>query len=55
MYFYLFQEAGDIKIEQMTDAAAAELWQKGRRWIDVGMRTREEAEIKRTAYLKQSH
>ena len=53
-FFYLFWEGKDIKIERMTDTEANKLWGQGRHWIDVGLKTREEAEKKRLAYLSEA-
>jgi hypothetical protein len=40
-----------IKIVRTTDSRAAELYADGKRWLGVGMKTKEEAEKKRLAYL----
>ena len=40
-----------IKIVRMTDSRAAELYADGKRWLGVGMKTKEEAGKKRLAYL----
>ena len=40
-----------IKIVRMTDSRAAGLYADGKRWLGVGMKTKEEAEKKRLAYL----
>jgi hypothetical protein len=50
-FYYLFPDGKDFKIIAMTDVEAAKLWERGRRWVDVPKRTREEAEELRLAYL----
>jgi hypothetical protein len=52
--FYLFSKEDDIVIEEMADADASNPSRNGRRWVDVGMKTRKEAEAKRLAYLSKS-
>jgi hypothetical protein len=42
-FFYLIPDGSDIRIVEMTDIQAKELWTKGQRWIDVGLKTKEEA------------
>lgn len=53
MFFYLFPKGNDFEIRQMTDVEAAALYDKGKSWVDVGKKTRAEAEELREVYRKQ--
>jgi hypothetical protein len=52
-YFYLFKEANDIVIHEMTDADAAELWKQGKYWEDMPQKTAEQATALRLELLTQ--
>lgn len=50
IYFYLFRKGTDIEIVSMTDIEASKLYES-RRWLDVGQKTKEDAEALRRKYL----
>lgn len=50
-FYYLFRDGQDFKIVAMTDMEAKTSWEKGKRWVDVGQKTRADAEKLRSAYL----
>jgi len=42
-FYYLMKYGSNVKIERMTDQRAGELYDQGRRWLDIGKKTEEEA------------
>jgi hypothetical protein len=52
-FFYVFPKGKDFVIREMTDEQASVLYSRVERWIDVGKKTRTEAEELRKALLKK--
>lgn len=50
-YFYLFPEGSDINIVEMTDVQADQMYTQGKRWLDVGRKSLEEAQEVRKQLL----
>src|SRR5436853_1087095 len=50
-FYYLFPQGGDVEILRLTDSRAAEMWEQGRPFLYVGLKTRAEAEALRQAHI----
>jgi hypothetical protein len=55
VYFYLVLRNGKAVIEQRTDTEMNELWNKGVRFLDVGKKSRADAEALLAEYQKQGY
>lgn len=53
IFYYLYPDGDDFKIERHTDEEAAKLWDQGRKFVDMGQKSKEEAEALRPVWLNE--